>query len=75
MQITVVRSRATSEILGGEWAIWFACTGRGNIILAYGRLWAAKINEQKGHQESSRACARTHMCGDPLSAPINIHGY
>lgn len=75
MQIAMVRSRAILKIPGGEWSIRFACTREGNIILAYGRLWAAEMNEQKGHQESNRVCVRIHVCGGPLSAPINIYGY
>lgn len=29
---------------------------KGNIIFAYGRLWAAEMNEQKGHQEFDWLC-------------------
>lgn len=41
-----------------------------------GGLWEAKMNEQKGHGESDRACMRMYVLyvrSNPLSAPINIY--
>lgn len=77
MQIAEERSRATPKIPGGEWPIQLACTRRGGIIFAYGRLWVAEMNEQKGHQKSDRACmctTSTRVRGT-IGALINIYEY